>query len=208
MLSGKEIIRQVELGNIVIENFDKTKVNPNSYNLHLGKEFCRYQFQKAMRASFVDPNTKQMMHQDLPYLDPRDKQIVERLEIPDEGMVLMPNTLYLMTTEEYTETHGFVPCIDGRSSVGRLGLQVHVTAGFGDNGFKGCWTLEVSSILPVLVYPGMPICQIYYYEITGDPVLTYEGKYQNQKSVQESKMNLDDKKEPEVSDIGKMILDR
>jgi dCTP deaminase len=207
MLSGKEIIRQVELGNIKIDGFDKTKVNPNSYNLHLGKEYCVYQFQRAMRASFVDPNTKQLVQRDLPFLDPRDKQQVEKGEIPDEGMIIMPNTLYLMTTEEYTETNGFVPCIDGRSSVGRLGVQVHVTAGFGDNGFRGKWTLEVATLQPVLVYPGMEICQIYFHELTGDPVLTYDGKYQDQKTVNASKMNLDDNV-GEVSDIGKMILNK
>ena len=207
MLSGKEIIRQVELGNIKIDGFDKNKVNPNSYNLHLGKEYGVYQFQKAMRARFVHPETKQIMQQDLPYLDPRDKQVIDRQEIPDEGMILMPNTLYLMTTEEYTETTGFVPCIDGRSSVGRLGVQVHVTAGFGDNGFRGKWTLEVATIQPVMVYPGMEICQLYFHELTGDPSIKYDGKYQNQMGVRESRMDLDNN-EPVISDISKMILNK
>ena len=85
----------------------------------------------------------------------------------DEGLVLSPNQLYLGRTVERTETHNLVPMIEGRSSVGRLGLFVHVTAGFGDVGFCGYWTLEMFAVQPVRIYPGVPICQIFYHEISG-----------------------------------------
>ena len=96
-----------------------------------------------------------------------------------------PGRLYLGRTVEYTETKGYVPMIEGRSSIGRLGMFIHVTAGFGDVGFCGYWTLEISCIQPVRIYPGIEICQIFYHEITGD-VIEYNGKYQNSKDIQQS----------------------
>ena len=92
--------------------------------------------------------------------------------------------LYLAQTMEYTETKKYIPCISGRSSIGRLGINVHITAGFGDIGFGGTWTLELFVINPIYVYPGMEIAQIYFfdpiqdYEL-GDYIL-YNGKYQGQ----------------------------
>ena len=84
---------------------------------------------------------------------------IEFLKIPKEGLLLQPGTLYLGRTLEYTETHGMVPMLEGRSSVGRLGLFVHVTAGFGDIGFCGYWTLEMFAVQPVRIYAGVAICQ-------------------------------------------------
>ena len=90
---------------------------------------------------------------------------------------------------EYTETYGYVPKIDGRSTTGRLGIIVHITAGFGDNGFKGKWTLEITVTHPVIVYPGMEIGQLYYETIEGDTSMSYNGKYQNQQGVQAAKVD-------------------
>src|SRR5688572_33064186 len=92
---------------------------------------------------------------------------IRRRSIPPEGLVLSPNQLYLGRTSERTETHNLVPQIEGRSSVGRLGLFVHVTAGFGDVGFTGFWTLEMFGVQPIRIYAGVPICQIFYHELTG-----------------------------------------
>ena len=108
------------------------------------------------------------------------------IEIPKHGLVLEPNILYLGSTNEHTETYNLVPKIDGRSSIGRLGISVHITAGFGDIGFKGKWTLEISVVQPVIIYPNMEICQISYYIPYGD-ITEYNGRYQNQKTIQESK---------------------
>ncbi|MCA9240824.1 MAG: dCTP deaminase, partial [Planctomycetales bacterium] len=127
ILSGDEI--RSHLGTeIVIEPFDEAKLNPNSYNLTLHDEIMTYE-------EVV--------------LDMRKPNRVKRLTIPPEGLVLGPNQLYLGRTAERTETHNLVPMIEGRSSIGRLGLFVHVTAGFGDVGFCGYWTLEMFAVQPV-----------------------------------------------------------
>ena len=164
ILSGTEIRAQLG-GNIVIDPFDEQHLNPNSYNLTLHDELLTYE-------EVV--------------LDMRHPNRVRRLTIPPDGLVLAPNQLYLGRTVERTETHNLVPMIEGRSSVGRLGLFVHVTAGFGDVGFCGYWTLEIFAIQPVRVYTGVPICQIFYHEITGDITEYDSDKYQNNRDIQPS----------------------
>ena len=164
VLSGHEIKRQLGK-NIVLDPFDESKLNPNSYNLSLHDEL--------------------MVYEEV-VLDMRRASRVRRLNIPPEGMVLQPRQLYLGRTVERTETHNLVPMIEGRSSVGRLGLFVHVTAGFGDVGFCGYWTLEMFAIQPVRVYPGVPICQIFYHDIRGDFEEYDSDKYQHNTDIQPS----------------------
>ena len=146
ILSGDEIRKHLG-ANIVIDPFDETRLNPNSYNLTLHDELMIYE---EVVLDMAEPNR------------------MRRITIPPEGLVLTPNQLYLGRTVERTETHNFVPMIEGRSSIGRLGLFVHVTAGFGDVGFCGYWTLEMFAVQPVRIYPGVPICQIFYHQIAGD----------------------------------------
>ena len=119
-------------------------------------------------------------------LDMKKTNKVKTIEIPEEGFVLQPNHRYLGRTVEYTTTEGFVPMLEGRSSIGRLGLYIHVTAGFGDVGFSGYWTLEIQCVQPVRIYPFMEICQIYYHTIEGDYLNSYSGKYQNNTGIQPS----------------------
>ena len=164
ILSGNEIRRNLGT-NIVIDPFDETKLNPNSYNLTLHDEV--------------------MIYEEV-VLDMRQANRVRRLKIPASGLVLSPNQLYLGRTVEHTETHNFVPMIEGRSSVGRLGLFVHVTAGFGDVGFRGYWTLEMFAVQPVRIYPGVAICQIFYHQVSGDIVEYCSEKYQNNTDIQPS----------------------
>ena len=164
ILSGDQI-RQNLGGNIHIDPFDPARLNPNSYNLTLHHELLVYE-------EVV--------------LDMRQPNRTRRLTIPPEGLVLSPNQLYLGRTVERTETHNFVPMIEGRSSIGRLGLFVHVTAGFGDVGFCGYWTLEMFAVQPIRIYPGVPICQIFYHEITGTIVEYDSDKYQNNRDIQPS----------------------
>ena len=90
------------------------------------------------------------------------------IDIPEDGYVLQPNKLYLGRTNEYTKTDGYIPMLEGRSSVGRLGVFIHVTAGFGDVGFAGYWTLEIFCVQPIRIYPNVEICQIYYHDIDGE----------------------------------------
>ena len=122
-----------------------------------------------------------------PLLDMKKPQKTRMINIPGDGLVLSPGTLYLGRTLEYTETHGLVPMLEGRSSIGRLGLFVHVTAGFGDVGFKGFWTLEIHCIQPIRIYPYVGICQIYYHCIEGEYIgYAMSGKYQGNKGIQPS----------------------
>jgi dCTP deaminase len=166
ILSG-EMIRKKLNGDVVIEPFNERNLNPNSYNLTLHDEILTYE-------EVV--------------LDMRKSNRVRRMTIPQNGMVLNPNQLYLARTAERTETHNLVPMIEGRSSIGRLGLFVHVTAGFGDVGFCGFWTLEMFAVQPVRIYPGVPICQIFYHQITGE-IREYDSdKYQHNRDIQPSLM--------------------
>ena len=165
ILTGNEI--HARLGSdIVIEPFVESQLNPNSYNLRLHHELLVYE-------EIV--------------LDMRKPNRFRRIEIPPEGLELDPNRLYLGRTVERTETHNLVPMLEGRSSVGRLGLFVHVTAGFGDVGFCGYWTLEMYAIQPVRIYAGVEICQIFYHTVEGT-VREYKqnGKYQHNKDIQPS----------------------
>lgn len=122
-------------------------------------------------------------------LDPKKDNPTIDIEIPEKGYILVPGVLYLGETMEYTETYNFIPNIDGRSTTGRLGIEIHRTAGFGDNGFKGKWTLEITVTHPVIVYPGMEIGQLYYEKIDGDTSMKYDGKYQNQQGVEAAKVD-------------------
>src|SRR5262245_29330763 len=164
ILSGDEIVRNLGT-NIVIDPFDDTRLNPNSYNLTLHDELLTYE---EVVLDMAEPNR------------------TRRIRIPKEGLVLTPQKLYLGRTAERTETHNLVPMIEGRSSIGRLGLFVHVTAGFGDVGFCGYWTLEMFAVQPVKIYPGVSICQIFYHTLTGVITEYRDGKYQNNRDIQPS----------------------
>ena len=163
ILSGKEILSRIG-EDIDIDPFDPERLNPNSYNLTLHNEL--------------------MVYEEV-VLDMAKANRVRRIPIPESGIVLSPNQLYLARTVERTTTHNLVPQIEGRSSVGRLGLFVHVTAGFGDVGFAGYWTLEMFAVQPVRIYPYTEICQIFYHELTG-PVDEYSSKYQHNHDIQPS----------------------
>lgn len=160
-----------KMGNeIRIDPFDEARLNPNSYNLRLHEDLLVYTSEE---------------------LDMRSPNPTKTMKIPEEGLLLEPNRLYLGRTIEHPETDGYVPMLEGRSSVGRLGLFVHVTAGFGDVGFKGFWTLEIFCVNPVRIYSGVEICQIYYHTIEGDYDPYASGKYQNNQGIQPSLMYLD-----------------
>lgn len=166
ILTGDQINIEVNSGRLVIHPFNLNQVNPNSYNLRLGKRL--------------------LVYSDC-LLDMRRKNEVQEISIPDEGLRLSPGVLYLGETEEYTETPQHVPHIEGRSSVGRLGMQVHVTAGFGDTGFCGKWTLEITVVHPLVVYAGTAVCQIAYSTTLG-AITPYKGKYAGQLGAMPSRL--------------------
>jgi dCTP deaminase len=164
ILSGRRI--EAELGGrIVIEPFNRRQLNPNSYNLRLHDRLVSYRDET---------------------LDMRRDNPVDEIVIPPEGLVLQPRRLYLGRSLEYTETDGFVPMLEGRSSIGRLGLFVHITAGFGDVGFRGYWTLEIFCVQPIRIYAGVEICQVFYHTIDGPYDGYTSGKYQDNTGIQSS----------------------
>lgn len=169
ILSGKKIIEEQGKGLEIIP-FNLKQVNPNSYNLKLFNELLVY---------------------DEEVLDMKKENAYHIIKIPDEGFVLEPGKLYLGRTLEFTKTSKYVPMLEGRSSIGRLGVSIHITAGFGDVGFNGFWTLEFHCVQPVRIYPYVDICQIYYHTIDGDFDLYEKGKYSNNTGIQPSMMYKD-----------------
>jgi dCTP deaminase len=148
---------------IVIDPWDEWHLNPNSYDLTLSKNMRWY------------PGKAE--------LDVRKEPLCSaHVIIPDGGFVLEPDELYLGCTNEYTESHNLIPMINGRSSLARLGISVHQTGGFGDIGFRGNWTLEITCIRPVRIYADMKFAQLCWFWPYGEINMTYDGKYQDSKS--------------------------
>lgn len=168
MILGRgAILRAIDAGEIVITPFRRENVGPNSVNVHLHDELLVYSHA---------------------VLDMAEDNPTERIAIPPGGLVLEPGRLYLGRTVEWTEAHAYVPMLEGRSSTGRLGLDVHVSAGFGDLGVKCCWTLELRAVQPLRIYPFVAVAQLYYHQITGADG-GYDGKYQDAKDVHPSRLH-------------------
>ena len=155
ILTDTRILEEMAKGTIVISPFDRIFLGSNSYDVHLGRHLATY------RSDILDAK----VHNE-----------VDHFQIPDEGLILLPHRLYLGVTAEYTETHRHVPFLEGKSSIGRLGIDIHATAGKGDVGFCNTWTLEISVKQPVRIYHGMPIGQLIYFEISGTIGTTYRTK--------------------------------
>ena len=147
ILSDKKILEGIAKKEIIIEPYNREFLGTNSYDVHLGK----------FLAVYIDH-----------VLDAKKHNKIKEIEIGKEGFVLQPGTLYLGVTQEYTETHNSVPFLEGKSSIGRLGIDIHATAGKGDVGFCNTWTLEISCVQPVRIYAGMPIGQLIYFAVEGD----------------------------------------
>jgi dCTP deaminase len=157
ILTGKQIAAEVLNKRIIIDPFEPDRLNPNSYNVLLGRELKYY----------VEPE-----------LDMRGAHTTRQITIPDAGYTMEPDELYLGHTIERIGSDTFVPFIGGRSSTGRLGLFVHITAPLGDIGYIGQWTFQFRATKPVRVYPRQTIGQIFFVQAIG-PVDTYKGKYQS-----------------------------
>lgn len=172
ILTGPEILKQWEYGRIHIDPFDPSRLNPNSYNLRLSEKLLVY----------CDAE-----------LDMAKDNPTDVITIPPEGLVLRPEMLYLGATIETAGSDYYVPMLDGRSSTGRLGCWVTVSAGFGDVGFSGkpetasSWTLELAVKVPLRVYAGVEICQIAFHTPVGERK-AYTGKYLKQRDPRASAM--------------------
>lgn len=155
ILSDSAIREKIAAGMIVIDPYRPECLGSNSYDVHLGKNLANYRE---------------------PVLDAKAHNEVRHFEIPEGGILLQPGLIYLGVTEEYTETRDTVPFLEGKSSVGRLGIDIHATAGKGDVGFANHWTLEISVTQPVRVYAGMPIGQLIYFRVEGEVLRPYDRK--------------------------------
>jgi len=164
ILTKSAILAAIKDEQIVISPFHEKALTPNGYDLHLGKNMLVLQ-----PGRIVDVRT-----------DLTDKY--REVHIEDDGSIrLEPGRLYLGVTQEYTQTFGHLPIMEGKSSLARMGISVHCCAGFGDVGFCGHWTLEITVTNSTVLIPGMPIGQVVYHTIEGDAGEGYNktGSYNN-----------------------------
>jgi dCTP deaminase len=216
MLTGLEIKRRIEQKQIVIDPFNEAQLNPNSYNLKLadkllvysaapsirmGESYQRmhgggihtYDVPKASRHYDIyreEHNSNSHIEEGIWWdnLDMAKENPTYELTIPPKGLVLVPGKLYLGSTVEYTESPNLIPRLDGRSSIGRLGICIHITAAYGDINFQGCWTLEITVVHPIRIYAGVELCQISYEVPYGEIGSTYNGKYQQSRTAKASQL--------------------
>lgn len=217
MLTGSEIEKQVKKGNIKIEPYDPSYINPNSYNLRLHPQLKVYKrgsrtIEEMVENTGIDPrsiryvpgytsfiNGVQHTTEDTAISDNlvrsdnkcpidmmKDNEVIE-FSIPEEGYILRPGILYIGRTVERTCSEKFIPMLDGRSSGGRLGISIHICAGFGDIGFDGTWTLEITVVEPVIVYPYKEIAQVSYFKPYGSIKKLYRGRYYGQEDATSSR---------------------
>jgi dCTP deaminase len=200
ILSGREIVNQVDQGRIVIDPFKPENIGPNSYDIHIESLFT---YSEHLTGRFIVPEklgelepckplfphmiTQDLLERGFDHLAMDSKLMMDNFSSDSLYWVLYPGILYLGSTFEYTETPFHAPMLEGRSSIGRLGIFIHATAGFGDVGFKGKWTLELSVVQPVLLRPYTRIGQIYYHEICGD-YERYSGRYCGDMGVAPSRL--------------------
>lgn len=156
ILTGPKIKEEHAKGLITIAPFDEKYINPNSYDFRLGDTLVVYKDK---------------------VLDSRTPNTTEVITIPEEGIVLEPDKLYLGHTMETVGSNHYVPILRGKSSTGRMGLFIHITADLIDIGFEGRFTLMMHAVQPLRVYPGMRIGQVTFWQTAGDIEL-YNGKYQ------------------------------
>jgi len=166
ILSDTRILEEIEKGTIKVDPYTRECLGSNSYDVHLGKWLAKYNDE---------------------ILDAKKHNQITYFEIPDDGFILQPQVFYLGVTQEYTETHAHVPFLEGKSSTGRLGIDIHATAGKGDVGFCGNWTLEISVKQPVRIYKYMPIGQLIYFPVEGEIEVAYNKKKDAKYSGQPNK---------------------
>lgn len=158
ILTGEKIRDELDWGGIVITPFNKDNLGPNSYDVTL--------------------NNKLLIYKD-EILDLKKPPTSEELFIPDSGLLLKPNQIYIGCINEYTESSKYLMMMHGKSSLGRLGLVPHICAGLGDVAFKGQWTVELTCIHPIIIYPNVQIAQLTFHVLSGSKTMEYAGKYQD-----------------------------
>jgi dCTP deaminase len=172
ILSDRDIREQIGSGRIKIDPFDPACVQPSSIDLHVDDQFRVF---ANSRYPFID------VRQEMP-------DLTELVEVkPDEAFILHPGEFVLGSTlERVGIPDDLVARLEGKSSLGRLGLLIHSTAGYVDPGWDGYLTLELSNVanLPITLYPGMKIGQISFFQLTSPAETPYGragNKYQGQR---------------------------
>lgn len=175
MLTGSEILKEARAGNIILGAEIKEEfVGPNSYDVEIGDTYGVYK-----------------LHSKAPYLDIDQDNELEISPIPDEGLMLVPGQLYLIPTRYVIGSTKYIPLLTGRSSIGRLGISVHQEAGFGDIGFVGTWTMQVSAQVKARIYKHRRLAQIYFIDPVGEIDQYYTGKYNRGTGIGKSKSYVD-----------------
>jgi dCTP deaminase len=162
VLTNHEILRRIERGEIAIDPFDPARLGPNSYDVMVSPEILEVHSWAGHKQMIVmgEPTGASRL--------PLVRDFSGQYDINGKCVVLQPRRLYLATTVETIGSQpDLVPYLDGRSSIGRLGISVHVTAGRGDRGFRGQWTLEVQVVYPTLVRFDVPWAQITWHTVEG-----------------------------------------
>ena len=187
ILSDKDIIKYLEEGKIEIDPIlDEKQIQPSSVDMRLGDEFKVF---KVIRKAYIDPKDEDDI-----------SSYMEEIKVPKgEAFIIHPSEFALATTAEYVKIpDDLVARVEGRSSMGRLGVTMHVTAGFIDPGFEGNITLEISNIgaMPVALYPGQRVCQIVFETMTSPAEVPYghpsrNSKYMGQTRPESSRVKLD-----------------
>jgi len=167
ILTGQKIIEKVQAGEIIIDPFRPEQINPNSYDFRIGNTL------KVYRDVIIDP---------------KKENLTETIEISPQGYLLKPSILYLGHTEEVMGSDSYVPIIRGRSSIGRLGVFIHITADLIDIGSINQWTLQIHCVQPTLLYPGMRIGQVTFWTVQGS-IAPYQGKYQGSRGPTPSQIH-------------------
>lgn len=191
MLVDYQIANAIKLKQIVIEPYNRENLNPNSYDVTLANEICEI---KVLDGKCIDPKLSTQENIESGNIELCSDTIGEH------GYILEPNKFYLASSIEYTESHNHAPMLEGKSSLARWGMEIHRTAGFGDVGFCGTWTLEITVTLPLKVYAGMKIGQLCWMPTLGDslPLIPYDrkkdSKYSRQKGITLSSMHENFKK--------------
>lgn len=189
-LTKSSIQNEMKKGRLSIDPYHPEQCNPNSYNVRLGSTLLIYDVDNTSRwNTFLAthfPKVHRLLGLRPGIFDLKKENTFTTLEIPDEGMVLYPGTLYLGHTQEVTSTPHHVPVYEGRSSLARAGVESHVCAGWGDVGFEGTWTLEIRVTYPTRIYPGFEIGQVGFSTVCGETnegygSSSYKSRYQGQR---------------------------
>lgn len=183
MLNSNSIKEELNRGSISVDD-GENNIGENFINVTLGNKLKVY---------------------DTDLLDFAKSSPTSEIVIPEEGYILEPNKLYLGRTNEYTKTYGFVPLLSGSDELAACGMEIHITAGFGDNGFEGTWTLEIVCTNETVVYPNMDIGCVYYYPLIGDAAIEYRGKYFRQVEATASRLSQEYNTSVEVGKVKKYV---